>query len=391
MIGGDQGGPMLERRIFTDEHGMFRAAFAAFCAAEIVPHHAKWEEEGIVSRELWRAAGAQGFLCPWLPTDLGGVGADFLFSAIITEELAKIGASGVAFPLHSDIVVPYIANYGTESQKRRWLPKLATGEAISAIAMSEPSTGSDLAAIRTTARLDGDFYVVDGQKTFVSNGILSDLVIVAVKTDPAANPPHQGVSLLVVERGTPGFERGRRLPKIGMKAQDTSEIFFAGCRVPRENLLGEPGGGFVCLMQQLAQERLIVAIGAQAGAEVVLEGTMKYCRERQAFGRPIGTFQHSRFKLAEMASEIAIGREFIDRIVVEHSRGNDVATEACMAKWWHTDMLQRVVDQCLQLHGGYGYMTEYPIAKAFLDARVQSIYAGTNEIMKEIVGRKLGF
>jgi alkylation response protein AidB-like acyl-CoA dehydrogenase len=382
---------VLERRIFSDEHGMFRGAFAAFCASEIAPHHAKWEEEGIVPRELWRAAGAQGFLCSWLPTELGGVGADFLFSVVITEELAKVGASGVAFPLHSDIVAPYIFRYGNDEQKRRWLPGLASGEAIGAIAMSEPSAGSDLAAIRTTARADGDHYVLDGQKTFVSNGILGDLVIVAVKTNPQADPPHSGVSLVVVERGTPGFERGRRLPKIGMKAQDTAEIFFSNCRVPRANLLGGEGGGFVMLMQQLAQERLIVAIGAQAGAEATLDMTMGYCRERHAFGKAIGSFQHSRFKLAEMASEVSIGREFIDRIVVDHSKGQDVAQEACMAKWWHTEMLKRVVDQCLQLYGGYGYMTEYPISKAYLDCRVQSIYAGTNEIMKEIIGRRLGF
>jgi acyl-CoA dehydrogenase len=320
----------------------------------------------------------------------GGPGGDFLYSTVVTEELSRARASGVAFSLHSDIVVPYLHSFGTEEQKRRWLPRCATGELITAVAMTEPTTGSDLAAIRTTAIRDGDHYVLNGQKTFISNGHLCDLVVVAAKTDPKADPPHGGVSLLVVEDGTPGFQKGRLLKKIGMKSQDTAEMYFEDCRVPATNLLGSEGAGFYYLMQKLQQERLIVGIGCQAGAEAVIEYTIAYCRERTAFGKPISKFQNTQFKLAELATEIEIGRHFLDRLLADHVAGKDVLKETCMSKWWHSDMLKRVTDECLQFFGGYGYMLEYEISKAFLDARIQTIFAGTNEIMKIVIAKQMG-
>ncbi|MBI2898291.1 MAG: acyl-CoA dehydrogenase family protein [Deltaproteobacteria bacterium] len=381
----------MERKLFDEDHEIFRRTFRTWIDAEVLPYREKWEEEHITPREVWRSAGEQGFLCCWLGEEHGGPGGDFLHSTIVNEELSRARASGLAFGLHSDIVVPYLHSFGSEEQKRRWLPPCARGEKITAIAMTEPHAGSDLAAIRTTAIRDGDHYVVNGQKTFISNGHLCDLVVVAVKTDPKADPPHSGVSLLVVEGGTPGFTKGKLLKKMGMQAQDTAELAFEDCRVPVHNLLGQEGSGFYYLMQKLQQERLLVAIGCQAGAEEALRVTLDYCKERKAFGRPIGAFQNTQFKLVEMATEIEIGRHFLDRLIADHVAGKDVLKETCMAKWWQSEMLKRVTDQCLQFFGGYGYMTEYEICKAYLDARVQSIFAGTNEIMKVIVAKQMGF
>jgi acyl-CoA dehydrogenase len=380
----------MERNIFTEEHDLFRRNVRAWVEREIVPYKDVWEEANIVPRDLWKSGGAQGYLCSWLPEEHGGPGADFLCSVIVIEELARVRASGVAFSLHSDVVVPYIDSFGTAQQKRRYLPGCARGEIITAIAMTEPHAGSDLAAIRTTAIRDGDSYVLNGQKTFVSNGHLGDLFVVAVKTDPKAEPAHAGVSLVLVEAGTPGFRKGRLLKKIGLKAQDTAELHFEDCRIPSENILGEPGAGFYMLMQKLQQERLVVAIGCQAAAEAVLEYTLDYVRERTAFGKPVGKFQNTQFKLAEVATEIEIGRHFLDRLIADHVAGKNVLKETCMSKWWHSDMQKRIIDDCLQFFGGYGYMLEYEIAKAYLDARVSPIFAGTNEIMKTIIAKQMG-
>jgi alkylation response protein AidB-like acyl-CoA dehydrogenase len=380
---------MLKRNIFEDEHNMFRDAFRRFVEKEIVPHHEKWEKDGIVPREIWLQAGENGFLGMNIPEEYGGGGVDdFRYHAIITEELVRAGATGPGFSLHNDICIPYILHFGTEEQKQRLLPKMATGEYITAIAMTEPNTGSDLASVRTTAiRQNGD-YLVNGQKTFITNGILSDVIITVVKTDPEER--HSGISLMLLERGMEGFERGRNLEKMGLKAQDTAEMYFNNVRVPAENLLGEEGHGFYYLMQELPQERLSIAIGAAAACEVALEMTIQYCQERTAFGRPISKFQHTRFKLAEMQTETHISRIFVDRCITELNEGNLSTDVASMAKWWCTELQKRVVDDCVQLHGGYGYMLEYPIAKAYLDSRVQTIYGGTTEIMKEIIGRSMG-
>ncbi|MCK6512676.1 acyl-CoA dehydrogenase family protein [Myxococcota bacterium] len=382
----------LKRKIFQEEHEMFRRSVKAFVEREITPHHPAWEEAGIVPREIWKKAGGLGFLCPWLGEVYGGPGADFLSSVVVAEELSSAGASGVAFTLHSDIVAPYIAAFGSEEQKKRYLPKAASGELILALAMTEPNTGSDVAAIQTTAIDQGDHYVLNGSKTFISNGHLADLVIVAAKTNPQADPPHAGVSLLLVESGFEGFQRGRRLKKIGMKAQDTAEMHFEDCRVPKANLLGDEGMGFYYMMQKLAQERLVVAIASMAGARAVLEMTIQYTQEREAFGRPISRFQNTRFVLAEVATELELGQVFVDRLIEEvvEQGAEMLAVEASMAKWWCSEMLKRNTDRCLQFFGGYGYMEEYPISKAYLDARVQTIYAGTTEIMKEIIGRGMG-
>ncbi|WP_448541946.1 acyl-CoA dehydrogenase family protein [Roseiflexus sp.] len=378
----------MRRTLFEPEHDLFRAAFRAFVEREIAPFHAEWERAGAVPRDLWQAAGRQGFLCMDVPEEYGGAGArDYRFNVVIGEELWRAGATGPGFVLHTDIVVPYITNYGTPEQRQRWLPRCVSGECITAIAMTEPGAGSDLAAIRTTARRDGDAYLLNGQKTFISNGILNDLVIVAAKTNPEAG--HKGISLLVVERDMPGYERGRRLEKIGLHAQDTAELFFHNVRVPCDHLLGEEGQGFRYLMEQLPRERLAIAVGAVAAAEAALEQTIRYCREREAFGRPIGALQSVRFTLAELVTEVQIGRVFVDQCVLALNRGELTAETAAMAKWWTTELQQRVVHACLQLHGGYGYMREYPIARAFMDARVQTIYGGTTEIMKEIIGRSL--
>jgi alkylation response protein AidB-like acyl-CoA dehydrogenase len=382
----------MDRTIFEKEHDMFRETVRKFVDKEIAPHHHEWEETtGIVPREVWLKAGELGLLGMDVPEEYGGGGVkDFRYNTILTEELVRIGASGPGFGLHNDIVIPYILHYGNEEQKQRWLPKMITGECITAIAMTEPGTGSDLAGVRTSALDQGNgCYLVNGSKTFITNGINSDFVLAVVKTNPEQK--HSGISLLAIERGMEGFERGRKLDKIGLRAQDTAELFFNDVSVPKENLLGAEGMGFIYLMEQLPQERLAIAVAAIQGAASALEGTIRYCQERQAFGRPIGTFQNSRFKLAEMKTEITIGRVFIDRCIMELNEGKLTTEQASMAKWWTTDMQERVINQCLQLHGGYGYMLEYPIARAYLDARVMSIYGGTNEIMKEIIGRTMGF
>jgi acyl-CoA dehydrogenase len=380
----------MERTLFSADHQTFRSSFRAFLEREVKPHQARWREQGCVDRDAWRKAGAHGFLCPWLPEKWGGPGGDFLHSAIIMEELACAYESGFAMALHSDIVVPYLETFGNDEQRARWLPGCASGELITAIAMTEPGTGSDLAAIATTAVRHGEDYVINGAKTFISNGQLCDLVIVAAKTDPDPANAHRGISLFVVEGTRPGFARGKKLEKMGMASQDTSELFFDNCRVPASNLLGLEGSGFMMLMQKLQQERLCVAIGSQAGAEQVLADTIAYTKERQAFGRSISKFQNTQFTLVECAAKVEVGRAYVDKVIGEHINGKHLVKECSIAKFWITDMAQQVVDECLQLFGGYGYMLEYPVSRAFMDARVQRIYAGTNEIMKVIVAKQMG-
>ena len=380
---------MLQRPLFTSEHDLFREQVRRFFDREITPHHARWETEGIVPRSVWRAAGAAGLLCPAIPEAFGGGGGSRLHSAVLIEEVARAGASGIGFGfgLHSDIVAPYILAYGSEEQKRRWLPPMARGEVIGAIAMTEPGAGSDLQAVRTTALRDGDELVINGQKTFITNGQNADLVIVVAKTDPSAGA--KGTSLVLVETDRGGFKRGRILEKIGMKAQDTSELFFDNVRVPAANILGGEGKGFILLMQELAWERMQIAIGAAAGAEAALQWTLDYTKERKAFGQRVIDFQHNRFRLAEWKTHVQVIRVFVDRLMDELLRGQLDAATAAMAKYWTTDLHCRLLDDCLQMFGGFGYMWEYPIARAYADARVSRIYGGTNEIMKEIIGRTL--
>lgn len=380
----------MERTLFREEHELFRRSVRGFIDAEIKPNQEKWAEQGMVDRDAWRRAGAAGILCPWLPEEHGGAGGDFLHSVVVMEELAKAYESGFAIPLHSDIVVPYIAEFGSDAQKKRWLPGCASGDLVTAVAMTEPGTGSDLAAIQTRAVRDGDHYVIDGSKTFISNGILCDLCIVAAKTDPDPTKAHQGISLFVVEAGTPGFIKGKKLKKMGMSSQDTSELAFEGCRVPAANRLGEEGSGFMMLMKKLQQERLAVAIASQSAAEQVLADTIAYCQERKAFGKPISKFQNTQFKLVECATKIEVGRAFLDRLISEHVAGKYLVKECSMAKLWQTEMGSEVVDTCLQFFGGYGYMLEYPVTRAYMDARVQRIFAGTNEIMKIIIAKQMG-
>lgn len=377
----------MKRRIFKEEHEIFREQFRKFVEKEIAPNYEQWEKDRIVPREIYKKAGEQGFLCPWVKEEYGGSGADWLYSVIIIEEIAKY--PGVMFPLHSDICAPYIATYGTEEQKKRWLPGACSGEKILAIAMTEPEAGSDLQAIRTQAIKKGDKYIINGQKTFISNGFLNDLVIVACKTDPKAEQAHRGISLLVVEDGTKGYIKARKLEKIGLHSQDTAELVFEDCEVPVENLLGKEASGFIYLMEKLQQERLVCAIGAVAGMWGVLSITKQYISERSAFGRTLNKFQHIRFKMAEMYTYAEVAQAFIDRLIEEHIEGKDVVTETCMAKWWTTEWLKDIIDDCLQFFGGYGYMEEYPIARWYRDARVNTIYAGTTEIMKEIVSRRI--
>ncbi|MDQ3364272.1 MAG: acyl-CoA dehydrogenase family protein [Myxococcota bacterium] len=380
----------MDRTLFSADHDTFRQAFRQFMEREIKPHQERWREQGQVDREIWRKAGAQGFLCPWLEEQWGGAGADFLYSVIIMEELARGYESGFAMALHSDIIVPYLYAFGNDAQKQQWLPGCASGEIVTALAMTEPGTGSDLAAIVTTAVRDGDEYVLNGAKTFISNGQLCDLVIVAAKTDPDPKNAHRGISLFVVEANRQGFGRGKRLHKMGMASQDTSEMVFEDCRIPAANLLGPEGGGFMMLMQKLQQERLCVAIGAQAVSEQVLEETIAYTKERTAFGKPISKFQNTQFKLVECLAKAEVGRAYVDRVIAEHVAGKQLVKECSIAKFWITDTSQEIVDTCLQFFGGYGYMLEYNVARAFMDARVQRIYAGTNEIMKVIVAKQIG-
>jgi long-chain-acyl-CoA dehydrogenase len=380
----------MQRTLFEAEHDAFRDTVRTFMERHVTPHHAAWEKAGIVDREVWVEAGKQGLLGMDVPEELGGGGvADFRYNTVLDEEITRAGATGLGFGLHNDIVAPYLLSLGTEQQRRRWLPGFCSGELITAIAMSEPGAGSDLQRVRTHARRDGTDWVLSGSKTFITNGINADLVLVVARTDPAAEGA-RGLSLLAVERGMAGFERGRNLDKVGLKAQDTAELFFDEVRVPADNLLGEPNRGFVHLMENLPQERLSIAVVAVAACERVLELTLDYVKSRQAFGRPIGSFQHNRFLRAELATETTVARTFVDECIRRHMVGKLSVADAAMAKWWTTDLQNKVADSCLQLHGGYGYMTEYPVSKAWLDGRVQAIYGGTNEIMKEIVGRGLG-
>jgi acyl-CoA dehydrogenase len=372
---------------YTEEHHLFRASVRRFVEREVAPHHAQWEKDGVVSREVWLKAGAAGLLLTNMPVEHGGGGADFLTSAIMIEEMARGVYSGPGFRLHSDIVAPYILNHGSEEMKRTWLPRMARGEAISAIAMTEPGTGSDLQAIRTTAIPDGGDYVVNGQKTFITNGQLADFVLVACKTNPREGA--KGVSLVLVETNRPGFSRGRNLEKTGMKAQDTSELFFENVRVPVSNRLGEESRGFAYLMSELPRERLLVAITAVATMEAALEWTVAYTRDRQAFGKPLAEFQNTRFKLAEVKTKATVARVFLNDCIRRFLDGTLDVPTAAMAKWWLTELEGKVLDVCVQLHGGYGYMWEYPIARAYADSRVHRIYAGTTEIMKEVVARSL--
>ena len=379
----------MRRQIFTEEHDAFRDMVRAFIAKEITPYHEQWERDGIVSRDVWLAAGRAGLLGIHLDEKYGGGGQpDYRFYVVLNEELARAGASGPMFQLHNDMIGPYLDRLCSPEQRDRWFPGYCSGELIAAIAMTEPGAGSDLQGIRTTAVRHGDRYVLNGQKTFISNGQLADIVIVVARTDPEAG--HRGISLLMVERGMPGFTRGRNLDKLGMHAQDTSELFFTDVEVPAENLLGEEGGGFVALMQNLPRERVTIGATALAIAEQALADTLAYSKQRSAFGQPVGRFQHNRFTLAEMATEIAVAREFTDRAITEHCAGQLSNDEAAMVKWWDTELCNRVTDRCVQLHGGYGYMREYAVGRAWTDSRVQSIFGGTTEIMKEIIGRGLG-
>jgi len=375
--------------IYEQEHEDFRTTVRAFMEKEVVPFHDQWEKDGHVSREVWTKAGEMGLLCFDVDEEYGGAGIkDFRYNAIVAEEISKVGASGLGFPVHTDIIVPYISSLGTDEQKQRWLPGLVSGELISAVAMTEPGAGSDLQGIRTNAVDKGDHYVLNGSKTFISNGIMSDLVIVVCRTDPDAG--HQGISLLVVERGMAGFERGRNLDKMGLKAQDTAELFFDNVEVPKTNLLGEEGSGFINLMVNLPQERISIAAIAVAAMEHIMTLCLDYAKEREAFGKPIGKFQHNRFMLAEMATEVYIARLFVNDCIMKLNADEVDTSLASMAKWWTTELQKKFADNGVQLHGGYGYMSEYPISKAYTDSRIQTIYGGTTEIQKEIIGRMLG-
>ncbi len=380
----------MRSSLYEAGHEDLRQTVRTWLEKNVAPHHDRWERDGIVPREVWLSGGEQGLLGFDVDERFGGGGVrDFRYNAVLDEEVTRVGASGLGFGLHNDVVAPYLRDLATEEQAQRWLPGFCRGELITAIAMTEPGTGSDLQSIRTTARRDGDSWVLNGAKTFITNGINADLVIVVARTDPEA-PGAKGTSLLVVERGMPGFTRGRNLEKVGLKAQDTAELFFDDVRVPAENLLGTENRGFAHLMENLPQERLSIAVGAVAACETVLAQTREYVTSRTAFGRPVGSFQHSRFVLAELHTETTVARTFVDECIRQLGAGELTAVDAAMAKYWTTELQNKVADRCLQLHGGYGYMDEYPVSKAWRDARVQSIYGGTNEIMREIIGRSLG-
>ena len=379
---------VIPRTLFASEHETFRDSVRRFMREEVAPHDERWRTQGYADREVWRSAGATGFLCPTMPPEYGGAGADKRYSVVLIEEQAYANNSTLGFGLHSEIVAPYLLHYGSEALKKKYLPRMATGEMIGAIAMSEPAAGSDLQGVKTSAVKKNGCYVLNGSKTFITNGWNCDLVIVVAKTDPAKGA--KGTSLLVVDTGMPGFTKGRRLEKIGLKGQDTAELFFDNVEVPAANLLGEENNGFVYLMQELPWERLQIAIGAVAKAEAALQWTRDYVTERKAFGRTVASFQNTRFKLAELATEVQIGRVFVDRCIELLLEGKLDTATASMAKYWLTDLECKVMDECVQLHGGYGYMWEFPIARAYADARVQRIYGGTNEIMKELIGRSLG-
>ena len=379
-----------KRPYYKEEHYMFQDAIRKFLEKEAAPYFDQWEEDRLVPRSFWKKLGQNGFLCPSVSEEYGGSGGDFALSLVLSEETGRIGA-GLAGPgAHSNIIVPYLESFGTEEQKRKYLPGCVSGEIITAIAMTEPGTGSDLAGITTTAIKEGNHYIINGQKTFITNGIHADLIIVACKTNLEGNPPHKGVSLLLVEKDTPGFSRGKKLKKVGMHAQDTAELIFEDVKVPVENLLGMEGEGFKYLMSKLQQERIMAAFGAQMAAEGMLRLTINYVKEREAFGKPISKFQNTQFKLAEIATEVQLGRTFLDDLIMKHLRGKDIVTEVSMAKWWITDLARRISPECMQLFGGYGYMEEYPIARRYRDIAISPIFAGTNEIMKVIIAKNLG-
>ncbi len=380
----------MKQFYLTREHEIFRTSLRKFLQKEAVPYYEEWEAKRMIPREFWLKLGDEGFLCPYIDEEYGGLNTDFGYSVIIIEELEKVGSSLVGVSLHNDIVVPYIDAFGNEQQKKEWLPKCISGEYITAIAMTEPGAGSDLANIKTTAIKQGDHYIVNGEKTFITNGIHSDLIIIAVKTDTSIQPAYKGISLLVVEKDTIGFSRGKKLNKVGLHSQDTAELIFQDAKIPVKNLLGEEGKGFYYLMDKLQQERLVVALEALVSSEEMVKVTTEYVKNRKAFGKSIGQFQNTQFKLVELATEIEIGRTFIERLIMEHMEGKDIVKQVSMAKWWITDLGKKVASECLQLHGGYGYMEEYEIARRFRDIQVMSIYAGTNEIMKTIIAKNMG-
>lgn len=373
----------------SEEYRIFRESVRRFLEKEAQPYYGQWEQDKRIPRSFWRKMGQQGFLCPQVEEKYGGSGVDFRFSAIMNEELEKVGSSMIGIGLHNDIVVPYLIAFGTEKQKEKYLPRCVTGEIITAIAMTEPGAGSDLAAIQTAAQRQGEEYILNGQKTFITNGIEADLIIVACKTDCDIRPPHKGISLFLVEKDAPGFSRGRKLNKVGLHAQDTAELFFADARIPADNLLGEEGKGYYYLMEKLPQERLVVSISAQVAAEEMLKMTIAYLKNRKAFGKALTSFQYIQFSLAEMATEVQLGRTFLDDLISKHTENQNIADRVPMAKWWITDMARRVAGNCMQLHGGYGYMEEYSIARRYRDTPVMSIYAGSNEIMKTIIAKNL--
>ena len=375
------------RTLFEETHNIFRESVKRFIQKHVVPYHEEWEKLGVVSRDFWLEAGAAGILCPDLPTKYGGPGGDFRHNIIVLEEMMKVGASGPGIQVHSDVVSPYILHYGTESQKSSWLPGMCEGRLISAIAMTEPGTGSDLQSVKTTAKYQNDEIILNGQKTFITNGQSADIIIVVAQTE--SDPGAKGISLIVCEGDREGFKRGRNLDKIGLKAQDTSELFFDNVRLPKENLLGSKGKGFYHLMDELPQERLSIGVSAVSAAEAALDWTIKYVSERNAFGKKIIEFQNTKFKLAEIKAQLSVARIYIDDCISKHLKGDFDAVQGAMAKLWTTELQCKIIDECVQLHGGYGYMREYPIAKAYEDARVQRIYGGTNEIMKEIISRTL--
>jgi acyl-CoA dehydrogenase len=379
---------MLPRTLFTPDHEAFRDSVRRFMNEEVAPQEERWQEQGYVDREVWQKAGANGFLCVSMPEEYGGAAADRLYSVVLMEEQAFVNSSSLGFGLHSEIVAPYLNSYGSEALKKKYLPKMASGEMIGAIAMTEPGAGSDLQSIKTTAVKKGDKYVLNGSKTFITNGWHSDLVVVVAKTDPAKGA--KGTSLMIVDTSMPGFTKGKRLKKMGLKGQDTSELFFDNVEVPAENLLGEENNGFIYLMQELPWERMQIAIGAMAKTEAAIKWTIDYVNNRKAFGTPVSSFQNTRFKLAEVVTQCQVGRVFVDRCMELLLEEKLDAATAAMAKMWASDMENKIIDECLQLHGGYGFMMEYPIARAYVDARVQRIYGGTNEIMKEVIARSLG-
>ena len=380
---------MYKAPFMTEDHEMFQKSLRKFLEKEAVPNFISWEKSGIIPRSFWEKLGNQGYLCPWLPEEYGGSGVDFAYSVIIHQELERIGTGLVGVGLHNDVVTKYIWHFGTEEQKKKWLPKCASGEIISAIAMTEPGTGSDLSAIRTTAKKQGDHYIVNGAKTFITNGIHGDLIIVVCRTGTEETAPHKGISLIVADKDTVGFQRGKKLEKVGMHSSDTAELFFEDAKIPAENLLGEVNKGFYYLMQQLPQERLMVGIQAIANCEKMIELTVSYVKERKVFGKPVSSYQNTQMKLAEFQTETEIGRTFVDQVTQRHMNGENVTKEVAMLKWWTTDLAKKIASECVQLHGGYGYMEDYEIARRYRDSPVAAIYAGTNEIMKLIIAKEM--